>query len=253
MKKKGLTYVDWSISIGLFIIYLLVLFITFRPAVRDEYSSDHLTSMVEKNLREDVYQTMVRFPVYVDTVGVGPGTYKVTLDNIDIGWDPSQTFLVDDEFQLVSFYLNEPDLRIDNQFEGGTNLFWLYHFDESYGLSSYFDCVVGPGCYDISSISYAFGVQEEVKGFYEQNFTDINMDKLDLRDLWNYPEGRDFNVSFFNGLDFTDKIWGYSTNLDPSTDEAEQVYVLQWSDWLLDPDPTDGIIDRPVTVVVKVW
>jgi len=247
--KKGLTYIDWSISIGLFIIYLLILFITFRPGAVDDYSSDHLTSMVEKNLREDTYQTMVRVPIYVDVGAVGAGSNKVDIVDFSTTWDKYKTFMLDEYGKEVVYDL-DGSLKIEYVFSSGVNTFWFYYFDNDFLKESE---VVCPCKTKSDGISYAFGVQEEIKGFYEKNLTDIGVDDLDLKDVWSYPDSRDFNITFFEGLDFNKKIWGYSTALDPSTEEATNVYALQWSDWFLDVDPSDGISRNSTTVVVKVW
>ena len=38
--KKGLTYVDIAVSVGIFIIYGVFLFIMFRPAIEEEFDDE---------------------------------------------------------------------------------------------------------------------------------------------------------------------------------------------------------------------
>ena len=38
--KKGLTYIDVAISMGIFVIYGLFVFIIFKPAIEEEYDDE---------------------------------------------------------------------------------------------------------------------------------------------------------------------------------------------------------------------
>ena len=66
--KKGLTHIDWAMSIGLFIVYLIVLIILFRPAITTEdYSGDFLSSIVKQGLIDDSYITIEKIPIFIRT------------------------------------------------------------------------------------------------------------------------------------------------------------------------------------------
>ncbi len=248
--KKGLTYVDWAISVGLFIIYLVVLFVVFSPGVKEDYNSEHLTDMVQRNLKEDAYKDMIRIPVYVDVVGVCGPSCKVKLNPFTTDWNPRNTFLVNENFANVDFELDsEPSLKIDyDNFGLGTNTFWLYYFEKRDVLNPGVSCTSSCKTRD-DGISYAIGVEEKISGFYGENLTDLE-NNLNLKEEWNYPISKDFKFSIYNGLDFTRPPIFEKGSSEINQTTQEEVYVMQWSDWLLDENT--GTRD-PITVKVMVW
>ncbi len=47
MKKRGAIHIDWVISMGIFIIYIIVLLILIKPSYKPEFEGDVLTTMVK--------------------------------------------------------------------------------------------------------------------------------------------------------------------------------------------------------------
>lgn len=52
--KKGASHVDWAISMGIFLVYTLLMFIFLKPASEPVYSGNTLLKTVEAGLLEDV-------------------------------------------------------------------------------------------------------------------------------------------------------------------------------------------------------
>ena len=65
IKKRGSTHVDWVMSIGIFLIYLLALFIIIKPGVREIYSEDTLLSIVENNVKGNIVWTIKETPLFI--------------------------------------------------------------------------------------------------------------------------------------------------------------------------------------------
>ena len=55
MDKKGGGHVDWIISIGIFLIYLLSMFVLIKPGIIPTHDSDTLLDIIEENVREDFF------------------------------------------------------------------------------------------------------------------------------------------------------------------------------------------------------
>lgn len=63
--KKGLDFIDWSISMGIFIIAVTALFVFLSPGSRPNYDQDTLLSMVEKQVVERAQWFVHETPLYV--------------------------------------------------------------------------------------------------------------------------------------------------------------------------------------------
>ncbi len=63
--KKGLDYIDWSISMGIFIIAITALFIFLKPGARVEYDQETLITIVEHNFLNRVQWFVHETPLFV--------------------------------------------------------------------------------------------------------------------------------------------------------------------------------------------
>ena len=64
--KKGLDYIDWSISMGIFIIAITALFVFLKPGARPDHNQDTLVSIVEKNFLEKTQWYVHETPIFVE-------------------------------------------------------------------------------------------------------------------------------------------------------------------------------------------
>ena len=101
---------------------------------------------------------------------------------------------------------------------------------------------------DINEISYAFGVKEKIKGIYKTKFENEinNTDYNTLKEQWNYPQRKEFEILIYEGLDLANPIYTISKNSEITN---EQVNVLQWSDWFINENSSREII----TIMVRTW
>ena len=65
MRKKGLSYVDWAISVGIFIVYAIILFFIFRPSLQQDYSQEYLGEIIKAGIEKDAYYSMERVPLFI--------------------------------------------------------------------------------------------------------------------------------------------------------------------------------------------
>ena len=57
LRKKGVTYIDWIISMGLFIIVVVAVFAFFKPGTTPAFKSESLIASVENNFIEEASWT----------------------------------------------------------------------------------------------------------------------------------------------------------------------------------------------------
>ena len=63
--KKGLDYIDWSISMGMFIVAVTALFVFLKPGAHPESDQETLVKIVEKNFLEQTQWFVHETPLYV--------------------------------------------------------------------------------------------------------------------------------------------------------------------------------------------
>jgi len=56
--KKGASHVDWAISMGIFLIYVLLMFVFLKPATEPAYSETSMLDMVYSGLKNDTTATI---------------------------------------------------------------------------------------------------------------------------------------------------------------------------------------------------
>jgi len=80
--KKGAIHVDWVISMGLFLIYLITLFILIKPGSYVEYKPENLFTIVESNFIREVSTNIKEVQIVVEKcVQDGQQTTKITIED----------------------------------------------------------------------------------------------------------------------------------------------------------------------------
>jgi len=86
MMKKGLSYVDWVISLGTFLIAVIFIFILIRPQFEPKKDNENLMQLVETGFYEDTEWTTRETPVFIKKLqdyymsSSGPKPAKVIID-----------------------------------------------------------------------------------------------------------------------------------------------------------------------------
>lgn len=65
MHKKGLSYVDWVISLGTFLIAVIFIFILVRPQFETKQDKENLMQIIETNLYEETEWITREAPIYI--------------------------------------------------------------------------------------------------------------------------------------------------------------------------------------------
>ncbi len=69
--KKGLSHVDWAMSLGIFILYLAWFFIFVRPMLSSPQTADVLLDILDEGVSETIFQDVHRIKVFIDTEYAG--------------------------------------------------------------------------------------------------------------------------------------------------------------------------------------
>ena len=123
--KRGLTQIDWAISIAIFILYMSWFFILIKPYYMpaDEMSP---AENVEEEFLEEVSWTVNKTPIMVFS-GIDT-TYEPVSANFSLAVNESNFAFSDNNY----FTLFEGSIYFLANLQKGRNLFWLISSDETY-------------------------------------------------------------------------------------------------------------------------
>tara|TARA_Y100000310_G_scaffold327446_1_gene393833 strand:- start:14270 stop:14983 length:714 start_codon:yes stop_codon:yes gene_type:complete len=236
--KKGLTYVDIAVSVGIFVIYGVFLFIMFKPAIEEEYDDDYLTSIVQGKFMGDVSWEVVRTPIFIQVRGDMVG--KNLEFQFPFDWGLSSLYMVDSSGVEVNF--DKVGYKMIIPFGG-----WVD--DEELSLfytADYTEHTPGSYSGDYDAEEYVdIGVGEVITGIQKFSGDTGNLSetvaKPDdvLKSEWDYPERREFYLEMDSG-----EIIGID-----DAPKDKKVNVLTFSTQFLDEyGETDDVI-----VTIKTW
>jgi hypothetical protein len=270
MDKKGLQFVDWAISAGLFIIYLVILFILIGPAFEEDYSPEYLGSIIQSGIDENLSIELIRFPAFLKlednpwlSGGMVTRPYKFYLHNLPREFD---TLISEEQFVVYnneSSQVKKKDIDLVNRRieiaawpielgilsppPAGKITVRLDIYFSDYEIFN--DSNIGSTSVWGGEQNSTIGLGESISGIFEEKFITFfdGKDYTKVKEDFHFPFERDFTIEVFNG-----------TNLSASPrlvynitmpDEKDTVSTLVWADWLI-----HNTTNRTgVTVLVKVW
>ncbi len=277
--KKGVSHIDWIVSMGLFIIYVLVLFIFIRPGYQIINEGNILLKIVEDNFKEQAYWTMIKIPLFINTLNAdsscidqNSGNYKtpqhcsgdicyvrVNFPYEDIALNFNGLFIRDKNNNYlqsdVSDTCGSPNAvcNLDFGAEGLTpgetesfiyTLFYNETIDYSLSQDPIFkpEYKCNPPCNPMNGPLPCFTYIFGVS----ENIVGISENKLGGVDIAkDYPTVREANLKIFDKDG--NEIKSLGTKTEPPINI--NVYVRQWNDWILN---INGTI-KPVTVNIRGW
>lgn len=211
--KRGASHVDWAISMGLFLVFIMLTLIFLRPGTEPIYKGETIIKIMEDGLKEDGYYTVNKQFLVIEPTSISNGEYEIRLRNptqkglnthwkmnkehlglvnSSLGTVPSEELLYI-PFDLDDEYCNiNPANCLDDVLDietylvnGKKNIFWfLYSEDMNYPQHDVvIDSLSNPeeGCFktgtcllDEENFTYKFGVLEILKGFSEEKLYQIS-------------------------------------------------------------------------------
>ncbi len=264
--KRGLSYVDWTISVGLFIIYIISIFVILGPAFKQDYSSEYLGNIIKNGLEENTSLNLKRFPFYIrltdPTEQIPSGEYILDIinlpseiteitDNDQFGVSNGTVFKFNKEYTgnppTIRAVLDLQDFGMNYPGDIGQGLIFL---SEKEIFSTYAITVEDPFERELKT---TFGVAEDISGIYEDYFNDLFYNQYnpltyeEIKEVLRYPKEKDFTIEIFQGVDFNNEGLIFYIKKEPT--DKDEVNVFMWADWYIHEDSKRD----PITVLIKTW
>ncbi|MAG50886.1 hypothetical protein CL621_04605 [archaeon] len=279
--KKGTIHLDWVISIGIFLLYILFFFVFITPFYKpDTQEGVNTLDILEDNLRKEVYWNITRMPIFIIDCSecVGLAVEDFCLPSFPFGnWGQNEIIFTEDFNNPVNinFEINDNcgsdgtdpgDGHDIDDFTFSYNIatinkktFWIiYNEGENYGNGEWSngDCYnyIGepPICNFLTyaesggDYEYFYGLDEKIFGISESKFSGLNYD--DIKSKWNFPEGAEFWIE----MEYVDGDKGIIEPFpfgNKNHYEQADVYVREWGDYILDKYG----IKEAIKINVGVW
>lgn len=273
--QKGTSHVDWAISVGLFVVYVLLLFIFLKPGAEPSYSTSSLFKIVEYNLHRDAKYSMEKTPVFIRPIpGDFPeleGNYQVSIEcaelpmPYEVVFPPHAAVIMHNNsalpfrVELRRIGIRRSDkLRLNATFSGSssTYLFFLLNAsnnnytgslsEESNRLMNHpYNPPVCPVKRDeVMNFTYEFGVAETLEGFSNPTLGNL-VDYDYLKKKWNFPPDRDFIINITNAS--TGGVLRTINNAQIPVNA--NVFVNSYKDWILEPNSDLS----PIRLEIVIW
>ena len=170
--KRGFSHLDWAISMGIFLVAILSIFIYIKPFSTDIYEGDDLVGIIKEKFNEEAYWTIKKLPLFVENCNLlSGGSFSVALA-FENGWKT-----LDEKTSFTTA-------------QAGTHIIYLHN------LNKHKKFVVNLGvnpsyCMDKVSL----GIVEETTGVSDDLVSILSgADYNTLRNLWKFPPGKDFAI-----------------------------------------------------------
>ena len=98
--KKGLSHVDWAMSLAIFLLYLAWFFIFVKPLFGPSQNMDVLLNILQDGFEDEVFQDVSRIRVFV--AGSTSNAYEPIIIPFDHSWPAAQMSHSADYFELDS-------------------------------------------------------------------------------------------------------------------------------------------------------
>lgn len=286
MNKKGASHIDWAVSMGIFLIYVLSMFMLIQPGIQDFYNDDTLVDIFEEALNNDAYYEITRVPVYLKVLqgqggACGTGEYVVipipfrewdlTNGNINMSFNTvkenegSISYIsgsnADD---TITFIPTHPMQKYRDVRD--LEMIWLYYSPSGTpGQPGHYNIQANPadieGKRPCGNIELNVGAQQKLIGVDPDKMGDLGascdteVKYQELKRRWKLPESKEFSLYYVEAdtipYDITAAIpvCNYGTNTWVSVPEQVDVYAKEWNEWILSPDGTM----KPIIINFRIW
>lgn len=243
MNNRG-SHADWAISMGIFLVYLLILFIIIRPGIEPVRDEKVLLDIVEQKFSEEVKWVVKMSPLIIKTCSSGAKSIVLEVKDEKNAWEfRSFTFNEDPPNEKEGYCADEGNTFVltcggENNCPAATNrIFYLY-----YVLKSKFNNInpkLGLDCSGGDDCKAELGASENLEGVNSEWLNDLgNANYTEIKKKWDFPESSGFSIT----VDDNEVIGG-----EPY--EEADVFVKEWTDLEVD---NDGEREE-IKVNIKVW
>ncbi|MBI2673216.1 hypothetical protein HYX19_03070 [Candidatus Woesearchaeota archaeon] len=218
--KKGASHVDWAISMGIFLVYIIGLIIFLRPGVQPILNGDTLINLVQNNLDNETYLKVGKAPLLINLTNAAAGKYSIHINKgFPYDWAKENVSIINRYGDHLPTYIrsstcdvNGCDLIFESEIERYTiNQFVILHSSAFYPNSSAgslnaslvvvenYDPILRQG-----NFTYSIGVNEDTKGIFLPSLSAFvnSYNSLssyqELKNKWKFPDTNAFTVYLCN-------------------------------------------------------
>jgi hypothetical protein len=247
MKKKGASHIDWVVSIGIFIVYILLLLVWIKPSYKPVFEESSLINIVKGNIEKDIDDSGFTWKVTTNLLKLdctgGTGTYDVDdFDDLIPGLSVNHFDVRKTSDDTRADY--EGKLKVNLYSASGKNNYWVISSSANYGQNSGDLGVINPAI----SCDHIGGQPIVKVGFTNNLLQGLNPSKVSG---WGFPDSRDFKIILD---DLNNGITCYGRDGSVNCDSLEPdsnavVYASEWRYNILDAQGDS----EPVLLNILVW
>ncbi len=276
MQKRGDSHVDWVISVGIFLVYVVTLLAFIKLTYKPIYEGEVLLNILQNNFEEKYVWNMTKIPIFVtgsteESCFENPNNKNFKLKLIEFtnpSWDKKNMFIKKDgkfiDFDIESGNSGSKTLTIRESSLGvGEKLnYEIYNgkpidytnngglSDPAFKLENY-GCAIAGSCIELtaSCITHVFGVPETLMGIKETKLDKNEKEDLTLGNrLGIFPLQKNYNITIYKKEGNKEVPWSIA-NKPGQPPVNIQVYVKNYKDWMLKNDSTK----EAVTINIRAW
>ena len=284
--EKGAIHLDWMISMSIFLVFLLLILVYFKPGSEPAYQKSYLIPIIENNFKKEVYYSIERLPISAD-IDVSNLDYDIQYLEFEFNGNFPICGSIDD-FQVVNaslpftplnFYIKSLDcntktgimdiepLHISKDTTNSIRFYLLYSEGLNYKASNPgLNCMTtsvppnDPNC--IKALDLKIGVSEIITGLNKNKLDrdydlDGNFDggllanistnyNKKLKKSWGYPPSKDFKIC----VDRLDDANCYPNNTIKSIPEDANVFAKEFKENILNDNTELG---GSIAVNIRTW
>ncbi|MBT4577156.1 hypothetical protein HOM13_00385 [Candidatus Woesearchaeota archaeon] len=258
MNKKGLAYVDWIISLSLFLVTVLMIFAFLRPGIVPSFESKDLINIVENNFLEENSWEMISIPIAIQNIennsysidishsGLSEWRFIGYRSNQDLG---SLDISITNTSSLIIISCISGSNCNTNISAGSTSTSGIYLVSiEKDWVSSNKIFEMEDTCSSTDMCTYSLGSKELFNGLSMIRINHLINEDItysEKKEDWSFPDSRDFSIH----LDYLNGTLVKITSPEFEPSDQSSVFVKEISMPILNEDGKRS----PTKVNIRVW
>lgn len=245
MEKKGFSYVDVAVSVGIFLLGLTIALVLMRQGIKTEDTGSLILPSIRYGLENYTSYTVYKhtfFITYLGTTNINTA-YQI---QFPFDYNPRNMKLVDYDLNNKPFSINQlatiPIIQFDDSIPNSNKQIYYILYSDQFNFNN----AINPSITLNPSPEYTYqiGLSDQIIGISIDKFNNLpNYDAL--KASLKIPDYNDFSIFIYDSQ-MNNILYKYDY-AQPS--EGKQVYVLQYSSYIL----YDNSTRKPVTVNIRTW
>lgn len=239
MKKRGETHIDWVISLGIFIVFILLLLVWIKPGYEPKYEEETLIDVIKNGIENDFTWEVSKTLLEISGCSAATGAFTFTLNEKLPGLNKLKVLKYDNG-ELIG-YKGKLTVEI---YKLGDNDYWIISSKYPYGENPGTSWEGTP----LTCSSVEVGEPIVKKGLESDSLSGLS-GKVNG---WGFPNGRQFKI-MLDKLDGSEiKCYDKSGSVNCDTFQPETNIAVKSAEWrynILDKDHNYS----PVMINILVW